>query len=375
MKTQTKIIILSMLLGMVVLIGVLHALTPGHLILYHDTYRRLGYFPIVVGAILFGVRGGIGMAVASSISFIPHLYLFFAKGPQAYYSELSEIFFYLAAGLVIGLISSRENRLREKYKRLSEQLAGSYNRLHDQASRLMEAEKQLGESRKLSMLGQVSASLAHEIKNPLTSIKGAAEILADEVGKDHPKYEFVEIMRSEISRLNTSVDEVLSYCRGQQISDKTEQERIGAILNHVILLLGDRITEKRIKLSMPEDLQSMDFYTDKAGMTQVLINIILNAMDAVAVGGRIDVGIRQSEKGCRISVSDDGPGIDPQINEIIFNPFVTAKKGGTGLGLAICQKIVKSLGGEIYAEPSDLGGAGICLILPEKTALLSKLLK
>ena len=162
----------------VAVIGLLHTLTPGHMIFYHDTYRRLSYFPIAIGAILYGVWGGICLAVLSCLAFVPHLFMFWASGPEAYYSELSEILFYLAAGVVIGLISSRENKLREKYKTLSEKLAGSYKRLHEQASQLVEAEKQLGQSQKLSLLGHVSASLAHEIKNPLTSLRSAVETVA-----------------------------------------------------------------------------------------------------------------------------------------------------------------------------------------------------
>ena len=110
-----KKIFFTCLLLLVAAIGVLHYVTPGYLILFHDTYRRLSYFPIAIGAILYGVRGGLVMAVFSCISFVPHLLMFWFQGPEAYYSELSEIIFYLAAGLVIGLISSRENQLRIKF--------------------------------------------------------------------------------------------------------------------------------------------------------------------------------------------------------------------------------------------------------------------
>ncbi|MFH2057435.1 MAG: ATP-binding protein [Pseudomonadota bacterium] len=372
MKRKTKIIIFCLLMAFVVLIGILHTLTPGHLILYHDSYRRLSYFPIAIGAILFGLWGGLSLAIASCMAFVPHLFLFFAQGPQAYYSELSEVIFYLAAGLIIGLISSRENRLRERYKNLSEQLAASYKRLHEQASRLVEAEKQLGQSQRLSMLGQVSASLAHEIKNPLAAIKGAAEILADEVEKDHPKYEFVEIMRSEVSRLNTSVEDVLAYCRGQQAPVKGREEIIQKVVARVVKLLETSLEEKSIKISMPVESDFPCFLIEEAAMTQVLINIILNAVDAVQKGGRIVIECDGIQKGCQISVSDDGPGIDEALREKVFHSFVTGKEGGTGLGLAISQKIVNYLGGQIHIEQSDLGGAKVCLVLPEKSNLINK---
>lgn len=373
MKRQTRLIIFAVLLGSIALIGLLHTVTPGYMIFFHDSYRRLSYFPIAIGAILFGVWGGLALAAASCLAYVPHLLLFFVQGPQAYYSELSEIAFYLFAGLVIGLISSRMNRLSEQYKQTSERLSRSYKRLHEQAAKLVEAEKQLGESRKLSMLGQVSASLAHEIKNPLASIKGAAEILADEVGPDHPKYEFVEIMRTEVSRLNNSVDDVLTYCRGQQENPDSPSGpvELEKIVRRVVLLLEDQCTEKMIEVRVRPETGFPDFQVDDAGMTQVLINLVLNAVDAVDRNGRIEIECKQVEKGCRICVSDDGPGIDAGERETVFKSFVTGKKEGTGLGLAISLKIVKRFGGRMEIKDSRWGGAAVCLFLPLTPQLLN----
>ncbi len=369
MTPRMKKTIFICLLGMVAIIGMLHYLTPGYMILFHDTYRRLSYFPIAIGAILYGLPGGLIIALLSCLSFVPHLLMFWFQGPQAYYSELSEIFFYLAAGLVIGLISSRENKLREKYQQLSEKLAGSYQRLHDQATRLVQAEKKLGQARKLSSLGHVSASLAHEIKNPLASIKGAAEILADEVGPSHPKHEFIEIMRSEISRLNNSVDEVLAYCRGQQTLNKDRLEPLVDILDKVILLLAPQIREKSIDLTCERTGATSMIQVEEAAMIQVLVNIILNAVDAVPKKGKIRICHTQEPKGCRIDVADNGPGIPSEKFEKIFESFVTFKEGGTGLGLSITRKVIERLGGTIGVGCSDMGGALFSVFLPDKESL------
>ena len=365
MKPKAKYILFFLLLASVAGIGLLHTLTPGHMIFYHDTYRRLSYFPIAIGAVFFGLWGGVSLAIVSCLAFVPHLFLFWARGPEAYYSELSEIVFYLAAGIVIGLISSRENRLREKYKTLSEKLITSYERLHDQASRLVEAEKQLGESQKLSMLGHVSASLAHELKNPLASIKGAAEILADELPKGHPKHEFIEIMRSEISRLNHSVEDVLSYCRGRQLENRSKQESVAKIIRQVVSLLEARFEEKSIALTVQAESED-DFFTDETSMIQVLMNILLNAVDAVGTKGRIRVEVDRNETARIIKISDDGPGIDADQAEDVFQSFVTFKEGGTGLGLSISKRIIESLGGKIEIGKSTLGGALFSIVLPGK---------
>ncbi len=352
------------LLFSVAAIGLLHACTPDHLVFYHDSYRRLSYFPIVIGAILYGVKGGLGFAAVSCLAFVPHLYMFWARGPEAYYSELSEIVFYLAAGLVIGLISSRESRLQEKYKTLSEKLAASYQRLHHQASLLLAAEKQLEKRRKLSLLGQVSATLAHEIKNPLASIKGAAEILADEIPQGHSKYEFIEIMRSEILRLNHSVDDVLSYCRGQEQPSREKKAFLETVVSRVIKLLDSRITEKKIRVAVHIHADVSRFEVDEAGMIQVLMNLLINAVEAVGFNGHIRVDATLLESMCCIRISDDGPGIDSDRVEAVFQPFETFKDGGTGLGLSISKRIIESLGGTIAIEASSLGGAGFLIQLP-----------
>lgn len=375
MKPNVKLLLFFLLVSFVIVIGLLHHLTPGHMILYHDTYRRLSYFPIAIGAIFFGVWGGVCLAILSCMAFVPHLYMFFAIGPEAYYSELSEILFYLSAGVVIGLISSRENRLRENYKTLSEKLAGSYKRLHEQASQLVAAEKQLGQSQKLSMLGHVSASLAHEIKNPLASIKGAAEILADEVPEGHSKYEFIEIMRSEISRLNDSVEDVLKYCRGQQHQDQCRQEDIGKIINRVVVLLDAGLREKVIQISILSEPGDAGFKVDEAAMTQVLMNIMINAIDTVEKSGRIIIEFGHREKDGFICISDNGPGIDADRIEKVFQSFVTFKEDGTGLGLSISKRIVESLGGTIGIERASIGGAAFVILLPEKTFLNNESMK
>lgn len=364
MTPNAKKIIFAAMLLMAVAIGVLHAATPGHMILYHDTYRRLSYFPIAIGAIVYGVRGGIILSVLSCLAFVPHLYTFWAEGPEAWYSELSEIIFYLAAGSVIGLISSRENRLRKKYQDLSEKLSQSYDRLSRQASQLLEAEKQLGESQKLSMLGHVSASFAHEIKNPLASIKGAAEILADEVGEDHPKHEFVEIMRAEISRLNLSVEKVLEYCRGSQPKQQFEFKRAKNVVDHVMSLMAAAVREKSIQVNIGYTGDAANCMLQESPMIQVLLNVLINAVDAVETNGSIQLTMEAGEAGCFLYVFDDGPGIDNAIKEEVFHSFVTYKEGGTGLGLPISKKIVESLQGSISIEKSPLGGAGFKIFLP-----------
>ncbi|MFO7752430.1 MAG: ATP-binding protein [Desulfobacteraceae bacterium] len=333
--------------------------------LYHDTYRRLSYFPIAIGAVWFGLRGGIILAVLSCAAFIPHLLMYLPKGPQAYYSELSEIVFYLSAGIVIGFISSREKRLRENYRLLAEKLERSYKRLHEQTRQLMEAEENLGKSQKLSMLGRLSASLAHEIKNPLASLKGTTEIIADDIPEEHPKHEFVEIMRREISRLNNSVNDVLQYCRGLQEDRKLKKDTFGNIVGRVVSLVKNRAKGGTADFTVDIQAEMKVASVDEAGLTQVLMNILLNAADAVPENGTVEITGKIKKPDLYIlSISDNGPGISQQEKKVIFTPFTTTRDEGTGLGLSISRKIIQSMGGEIKVRDSRFGGACFDLHIP-----------
>ncbi|MFH1156166.1 MAG: ATP-binding protein [Pseudomonadota bacterium] len=358
-------LLFASLVAMVLGIGALHALTPGHFFFYHDTYRRLSYFPITVGAIWFGLRGGVFLSILTSAAFIPHLVMFWAYGPEAYYSELTEIFFYLSAGIVVGIISQREAGLRRKYKVLSEQLKASYDRLHNQTRQLVEAEELLGQSQKLSALGQMSASLAHEIKNPLASIRGTAEILMDDFPEGHPKHEFMTIMMTEISRLNTSVQDILQYSRGGQVQNRVTPEPTALVLRRVSSLLEGQIRDKSIRLDMVADHDADACMSDGPKLSQVIMNILINAVEATPQGGHITIDYGIAADGQQIRICDSGPGIRTQDMETIFKPFVTFKPNGTGLGLHISRTIMATMGGAIEVSNAPSGGACFTLLLPE----------
>ncbi|MBW2591892.1 MAG: sensor histidine kinase [Deltaproteobacteria bacterium] len=337
-------------------IGLLHFFTPGHLIFYHDTYRRLSYFPIALGGIWFGVRGGISLAAMTSVAFIPHLLLFVGKGLGTYLSELTEIVLYLAAGVLIGAIAGRESKLREKYRLLSEKLKKSYRKLHEETELLVEVEEQLRLSQKLSTLGQLSSSLAHEVKNPLGSIKGTAEIIMDDYPKDHPKREFVEILMAETSRLDSSVNEVLQFFRGRPSADPdVVMESLDQVLARVSKLFSNELEKKKIGITLKGIELSEEFQVAGEKVSQIFINLILNAMDAIQKGGMINVRIRQTAGGMNIQVHDSGPGISLDARGKIFDPFYTNKEDGTGLGLPISRKIAESYGGDIRLLETESG--------------------
>ncbi|MEN8258636.1 MAG: ATP-binding protein [Thermodesulfobacteriota bacterium] len=351
-----------------IVIGALHHLTPGEKLVFHETYRRISYFPIVVGGLLFGMRGGIALALLACLAFIPHLHVFHAMNYDFYLSELAEVILYLLAGGGVGFIASRESRLREKYQDLSSRLERSYRRLHEEAELLIEVEEQLRASQKLSALGQLSASLAHEIKNPLASVKGTAEIFLDEFPEGHPKREFAEILLKETSRLNKTVEEVLNFSRRQQQSggEEPKKEEASMILKRVITLLDNTFSKKGINVELNLPSKGKGVLVDADKMAQVFINLLINAVEAVSQGGHIVVNLAREDGGGIISFADDGPGVPEEEYEQVFAPFYTGREEGTGLGLAISAKIIESYGGKITVSRSELGGALFTVNVPRQ---------
>ena len=362
-------ILFAILVLVVIGIGLLHFFTPGYMIFYHDTFRRLSYFPIVLGAIWFGVWGGLILAVLSSIAFIPHVLLYIGDSTGTYFGELTEIILYIAAGTVTGIIASRESRLRNRYKDLSEKLEKSYDKLHRETQLLLEVEEQLSAAQKLSALGQLSASLAHEIKNPLSSIKGTAEILLDEFPEGHPKKEFVEILLKETKRLNNTVEEVLKFSRrGTKGTQKEELEPLSQVIDRVTSLLASQLRKKSIKLTVTGWEEGKTFFVAGEKLSQVFLNIILNGIDAVPPKGEITIETMEKDEGLTVKLKDNGPGIPDELKGKIFSAFYSTKEEGTGLGLSISKRIVESYGGKLTLSDAETGGACFSVFLPKQNA-------
>jgi signal transduction histidine kinase len=236
---------------------------------------------------------------------------------------------------------------------------------------MLEVEEQLSAAQKLSALGQLSASLAHEIKNPLSSIKGTAEILLDEFPEDHPKREFVEILLKETTRLNNTVEEVLGFSRrGMQGKKKEEAmtEPLSQVIDRVTSLLASQLRKKSIKLTVNGWEEGKAFHIAGEKLSQVFLNIILNSIDATPPKGEIIIETMKLADGYSVSVKDNGAGIPDARKDKIFGAFYSTKEGGTGLGLSISKKIVESYGGTLTLSDAETGGACFTIFLPEQNS-------
>lgn len=223
---------------------------------------------------------------------------------------------------------------------------------------------------RLAVLGQMAAGLAHEVKNPLGAIKGAAQLLEDhrEGSLDESAREFVSIILEEVDRLDRVVGSVLDYARPAPITMR--EFNVGDVLERTCKMLGTEPHEATITVTVDADLPPLR--ADAEQLRQVVINLVRNALQAMGGRGNVHVGARQTYRSGReglepwleVSVRDEGPGIAAEVMQNLFVPFVTTKERGTGLGLAISQRIVQEMSGRIDVASSLGVGTTFSVLLP-----------
>jgi len=350
----------------------------------NSSYYPIYYLPVITAAMDFGALATLLWTALASLAYCSHLipYLQTYALPDgtvtggltsifsslAYSIDLTELairnlFFFLAAVVVNRFVmESRRQALR--YQTLAETLA-------DTNRRLEEAQAEARRTERLAALGQLSAGLAHEVRNPLGVIKGSAEMLNKRLKSDDPlASELAGNISSEVNRLNALVTRFLDFARPSQLEKRPED--ISALVDRSLKAVHDRWPDAPIVIDRQyaSDLPAVP--VDAELCEQVFTNLFLNAYEVLAeTGGRIRVSIADAANpsvvsdgaghGVLIEIEDDGPGIPAELREQIFNPFFTTKKTGTGLGLSIVSKIVADHRGWIrVANPQSGGAKGTC---------------
>jgi two-component system sensor histidine kinase HydH len=227
-------------------------------------------------------------------------------------------------------------------------------------------EQQVRRAEKLAAIGKLAAGVAHEIRNPLSSIRGFAYLLGRNHGEAAPEREYADVMVREIDRINQVVTNLLNFASPMTAAPAPTD--LSDLINHVAVLVAADADKQQIDIHMdvPPDLPSMTLDPDQ--VTQAMLNLLLNAIVAAAPGGRIDI------RACRapdhhavtILIEDDGPGIVRDLQEKIFEPFFTTRGQGTGLGLAMVRKIAENHDGRVTVEsppPEKSRGSRFVLVL------------
>ena len=240
-------------------------------------------------------------------------------------------------------------------------------------TRVREMEREVKRMEDLAMLGELSAAIAHEIRNPLASISGSIQVLDDSLSREDSliNERLMDIISREIDRLNHMVSDFLQFARPQ--SKEVEKFDLNQLIGETLYIFQNSQSwssnlEVEKKFSGPLEMGS-----DPQQLKQVLWNILLNASEGMPKGGVIRVSTEKvngfdgsggSTESVKIKVEDNGSGINPKVIKDMFKPFSTTKKGGSGLGLAIVRRIVDGLEGEVSGQNLTGGGAAITIVLP-----------
>jgi two-component system, NtrC family, sensor kinase len=243
-------------------------------------------------------------------------------------------------------------------------LAVKYRRLEDEAFR----------KNRLVELGTIAAGVAHEIRNPLASIKTFAQLMPERVDDPEFRNEFGKLVLKDVDRITKVIESMLAFARPAQVSIK--EHSANELVEEAILLVQPRLKAKRIELTRSFHGNPI-VKVDKHQILQVLVNLLSNAADALHEQGKVRVatGLTQLDLGNGgngdrnfgvIEVSDNGPGIPAAVRSRLFDPFFTTKKEGTGLGLSISQKIVRDHGGAITVSSVEGKGSTFQISLPVK---------
>ncbi len=221
------------------------------------------------------------------------------------------------------------------------------------------------EKSRLTMLGEMSSVLAHEIRNPLGSIKGFAQFILEQEKADKKSNinteEYLNIIISESKRLEALTDELLLYAKISEY--KPEQFKLPPLVSESLTTIQANIDSRHIdfRIDIPEDF---NIRTDYNKLKQILINIIQNSVESISDKGLIEITAKLRHNNAEISVQDNGSGMVKETRADAFKPFFTTKTSGTGLGLAIVERLTKSIGGKIELHSEPLKGTKFKIIIP-----------
>ena len=342
----------------------------------NSSYYPIYYLPVVTAALYCGTWLTVLWTLLASAAYCSYLYPAMQEyelTPEAFgYLALRILFFFLAA-MVVNRFSQQSQHQTQLYRDLAERLAETNRRLEH-------AQAEARRSERLAALGQLSAGLAHEIRNPLGVIKGSAEMLTQKLqASDELARELAGYISTEVNRLSALVTEFLDFAR--PLHAQPHPADLTALLDRVLQIVAERFAQttlgtrdgqiraRRAPLRERTAAGSARRKPVRASLPQSGAECLRShAGRRDAHGGTLRVEVRPTTlndtEGVELRLADTGPGVPDELREEIFNPFVTTKKTGVGLGLSIVSKIVDGHHGSIHVENAPGGGAVFTLFFP-----------
>ena len=231
-------------------------------------------------------------------------------------------------------------------------------------SQVKSLEEELRRSERMAALGKMAAGVAHELRNPLSSIKGLAILLKSRFQEKSPDQETADILVQEVERLNRSIGELLDYARPQKlIKEDVHPEEVVRKTVSLIRMDAESVGV-RVEIRMEDDLPLV--LADQDKLNQVFLNLFLNSIQAMEHGGRLDIRVATQGRNVLFTVKDTGCGVNKEDMPRVFDPYFTTKPEGTGLGLAMSVKIIEEHGGTMTFESEPDVGTTVVVSLPCK---------
>jgi len=345
----------GLILVAVAVIGVLHFLTPRTAAHWIYILQRLYYIPIVLAGLSMGWRGGLAVAFLSGIAFMIGTPSVWTVSKVDVLDQCLETCIFCLVGGLAGVLTDRQRKQDQALRKTAEELRRAHQELRENFEGMKRAER-------LYALGQLSAGLAHEIRNPLASIEGAAAVVQRERESEERRREFLEIIQKESRRLNQLLTSFLSFARPSPPDLKTVE--IDGLLDSVIVLAQHAGETRRrdLKKDIQPGLSRLE--CDPEQLKQVLLNLVMNAIQATPQGGTVVLAAREDGNKVTIDVHDQGCGISDDCLDRIFDPFFTTKETGTGLGLSLAHQIVSQHGGTLTVARNSPDGVTMRVSLP-----------
>lgn len=330
----------------------------------NSSYYPIYYLPVVTAALYFGPWLTLLWTALASAVYCSYLYPAlqeFELTPDAIKQLALRIMFFFLAAMVVNRFVQESRGQTRRYQKLAEELAETNRRLEV-------AQAEARRSERLAALGQLSAGLAHEIRNPLGVIRGSAEMLNEKLkNSDELARELAGYISSEVNRLGALVTDFLDFAR--PLHADPHPTDVTALLDRVLKNVGDTWTGKPVETVRDYQSNLPLVPLDESLCEQAFFNLVQNAYQAMEENGgtlHVEASMTQNNfrRGLEVRLADSGPGVPENLREEIFNPFVTTKKAGVGLGLSIVSKIVDGHHGSIRLENAPGGGAVFSLFFP-----------
>lgn len=230
---------------------------------------------------------------------------------------------------------------------------------------LIRTHESMQQSEKLTAMGRMAASMAHEIRNPLGIIKGTADVLKEKYSAEETSDELFDYISAEVLRLNHLVNNFLSFACEPKLNPKSAD--LKNVIERAVAALEREDQEQKIEIILSAQNELAPFNFDENVIQQVLFNLLINAQQAIEQDGKIEIGLNainhKNKRYAEVTVSDNGSGIEGD-TEKIFEPFYTSKSSGSGLGLAICKQIIEKHGGWIELKTEIGKGTTFRFYLP-----------